>query len=315
MRVLFITDEISMLQFYKDTSFAMMLEAQRRKYQIHYCRQQQLYFLDNQVYAHTHQIQVNDNPSKPYKILSETKHDPLKGYDVILMRKDPPFNLNYIYTTYLLEHVERLGVLVINKPQSLRDCNEKLFTLSFLQCLPACMVSSQKSNIVDFIKTYDQCVLKPLDGMAGQSIYLTHANDVNLPVIIERWTHRETTPIMVQKFIPAIQEGDKRIILINGNPVPYALSRIPQKGEIRGNLAAGGTGVGVELNDRDRWICAQIGPTLKEKGLVFVGIDVIGDYLTEINVTSPTCVREIDKAFNTNIGGDFFECVEKILKN
>jgi glutathione synthase len=225
------------------------------------------------------------------------------------MRKDPPFNLQYIYTTYLLEIVEKKGVLIVNRPQSLRDCNEKIFTLNFPHCTPALIVSSQKTQLKDFVKTQSQCILKPLDAMGGHEIFLSNASDPNLSVIIETLTRNETIPIMAQQFIPQITEGDKRILLINGYPIDYALARIPRKGETRGNLAAGGSGIAVALTDRDRWICEQIGPTLREKGLHFVGIDVIGNYLTEINVTSPTCVREIDKAFNLNISALFWDHV------
>lgn len=312
MKVLFIIDDPNTLKTYKDTSYAFMVEAQNRKHEVYICQQQQLQYREDNVFAHTMLISVDEKKTPWYQVLSENKQHNLSGFDLIMMRKDPPFNLNYIYTTYLLELLENKGVLVINKPQSLRDCNEKAFTLQFPQCIPPVQVTALKENIVAFVATHKECVLKPLDGMAGKAIYKTHSKDQNLPVIIEMWTKDQTVPIMVQKFIPEIKNGDKRILLINGEPVAYALYRIPHKGEIRGNLAAGGTGKGAQLNDRDRWICQQLSPTLKAKGLVFVGIDVIGDYLTEINVTSPTCVREIDEAFDINISAQFFDCVEAL---
>lgn len=313
MKVLFIIDPIETLNLHKDTSFAFMLEAQRRNYEIYFCEQKHIYFEQQDVLADVFKINIKDHPENSIHRIKEQTACMLSSFDVILMRKDPPFNLQYIYTTYLLEIVEKKGVLVVNKPQSLRDCNEKIFTLTFPQCTPPLLVSSQKAKLKDFVQAHSQSVLKPLDAMGGREIFLSNANDPNLPVIIETLTKNETMPIMAQKFIPEITEGDKRILLIDGQPIDYALARIPRKGEIRGNLAAGGSGVGVQLTDRDRWICAQIGPTLREKGLHFVGIDVIGNYLTEINVTSPTCVREIDKAFKLNISATFWDHVLRLL--
>ncbi len=309
MKILFIIDPIESLSLYKDTSFAFMLEAQHRKYEIYYCEQKHLYYHQQDVFADIFHITAENAPNETIRCIKEEKASSLSHFDVILMRKDPPFNLQYIYTTYLLEIVEKKGVLIVNRPQSLRDCNEKIFTLNFPHCTPALIVSSQKTQLKDFVKTQSQCILKPLDAMGGHEIFLSNASDPNLSVIIETLTRNETIPIMAQQFIPQITEGDKRILLINGYPIDYALARIPRKGETRGNLAAGGSGIAVALTDRDRWICEQIGPTLREKGLHFVGIDVIGNYLTEINVTSPTCVREIDKAFNLNISALFWDHV------
>jgi glutathione synthase len=225
----------------------------------------------------------------------------LDSLDAILMRKDPPFDMNYIYSTYILEKAEEKGTIIINKAQSLRDANEKLFTNNFSQCMPPTLVSSQAEHIKAFYKEHKDIILKPLDGMGGASVFRIKEGDSNLSVIIETLTEHGTKLTMAQRFIPEIKKGDKRILLINGVPVPYALARIPAKGETRANLAAGGEGVGIELTDRDRWICEQVAPLLKEKGLIFVGIDVIGDYLTEVNVTSPTCIRELDKQYNINI--------------
>lgn len=313
MKILFIIDPIESLSLYKDTSFAFMLEAQHRKYEIYYCEQKHLYYHQQDVLADIFRITVENTPEEAIHCIQEEKAFSLSSFDVVLMRKDPPFNLQYIYTTYLLEIVEKKNVLIVNRPKSLRDCNEKMFALTFPHCTPTLVVSSQKAKLQDFIQTQSQCVLKPLDGMGGREVFLSNAKDPNLSVIIETLTKNQTTPIMVQQFIPEITEGDKRILLINGYPIDYALARIPSKGEIRGNLAAGGSGIAVALTDRDRWICEQIGPTLREKGLHFVGIDVIGNYLTEINVTSPTCVREIDKAFNLNISALFWDHVVEQL--
>ncbi|MGD8785773.1 MAG: glutathione synthase, partial [Thioalkalispiraceae bacterium] len=236
----------------------------------------------------------------------------LAELDVILMRKDPPFNMDYIYSTYLLEAAEQQGTLIVNKPASLRDCNEKLYTLQFPDCIPPTTVSSSANQLKKFIEQQQDTILKPLDGMGGESIFRVKHDDANLNVIIETLTYKGRRMIMAQRFIPEIVQGDKRILLINGEPVPYALARIPGKGETRGNLAVGGRGEGIELSERDRWICQQVGPRLREIGLLFVGLDVIGDYLTEINVTSPTCIRELDTIFELNISATLMDCIEQL---
>ena len=230
------------------------------------------------------------------------------------MRKDPPFDIEYIYATYLLELAEANGVLVVNKPQSLRDANEKLFTAWFPQCMPACLVTRSESRFRKFLEQHNDIVIKPLGGMGGESVFRVQQNNPNIGVIFETLTRHGTLYAMAQKFIPEIVDGDKRILMVDGEPVPYALARIPQAGETRGNLAAGGTGVGMELSDRDRWICEQVAPTLKEKGLLFVGLDVIGDYLTEINVTSPTCIRELDSQYNINISALLMDVIEQKIQ-
>ncbi len=229
------------------------------------------------------------------------------------MRKDPPFDLEYIYSTYLLEQAEEQGTLVINRAQSLRDCNEKLFTREFPQCCTPTRVARKNARIHEFLQQHQDIIIKPLDGMGGRSIFRIKRDDPNTNAIIESVTEHGTRQVMVQRFIPEISEGDKRILLIDGKAIPYALARIPASGENRGNLAAGATSKGVPLTERDHWICQQIGPKLKDKGLVFVGIDVIGDYLTEINVTSPTCIRELDNAFDLNISGELFDNIEDKL--
>ncbi len=307
-----VMDAIESIKPYKDSSFAMLLEAQRRGWEINYIQQQDLYMHDSVGYADCQQIQVTDNSSDFFR-LSTTHSLVLSDLDVILMRKDPPFDLEYIYSTYILEQAEEQGTLVINHPQSLRDCNEKLFTREFPQCCCPTRVTRKASRIHEFLKQHQDIIIKPLDGMGGRSIFRIQLEDPNTNAIIESVTDHGNRQVMVQQFIPQISQGDKRILLIDGKPIPYALARIPAAGENRGNLAAGATSKGIPLTDRDLWICQQIGPKLREKGLVFVGIDVIGEYLTEINVTSPTCIRELDNAFNLNISGDLFDTIENKL--
>ena len=265
-----------------------------------------LYVRDGRTFATTRALSVTDNNDDWYRLADAVNHD-LADLDIILMRQDPPFNAEYIYATYLLEKVEREGVLVVNRPGSVRDSNEKLFATDFPQCCAPTLVSSQSTLLRNFVQEFGDTVMKPLDGMGGSNIFRVRKDSPNISVVIEVLTQHGKTPIMAQRFVPEITEGDKRILMINGEPVPYALARIPKEGELRGNLAAGGTGQGRELSDRDRWICEQVGPTLKRKGLYFVGLDVIGDYLTEINVTSPTCIRELDAIFDINIAGQLFD--------
>jgi glutathione synthase len=229
------------------------------------------------------------------------------------MRIDPPFDMDYIYSTYVLEQAESDGVLIVNKPQSLRDANEKLFTAWFPQCCSPTLVTSQVQRIRDFLTEHEDIIVKPLDGMGGASIFRLKKNDHNLGVVLETMTNHGKTLTMVQRYLPEIKQGDKRILLINGEPVPFCLARIPAEGETRGNLAAGGRGEGQPLSDRDRWLCEQVAPTLKEKGLIFVGLDVIGDYVTEINVTSPTCIQELDNQFGLNISALLMDCIEEKL--
>jgi glutathione synthase len=239
---------------------------------------------------------------------------PLTDLDAILLRKDPPFDMEYIYSTYLLELADKAGTPVLNNPASVRDCNEKLFALHFPQCCPPHLVSKDAALLKNFHQKHGDVIFKPLDGMGGSSIFRLKADDPNVSVIIETLTEMGHRQIMAQKYLPEIKDGDTRILLINGEPVPYGLARIPASGETRGNLAAGGSGVARPLNDRDRWICEQIGPELKKRGLVFVGIDVIGDYLTEINVTCPTCIREINKAYDLDIAGDYLDFVGQLIQ-
>jgi glutathione synthase len=272
-----------------------------------------LFLRNGQAFARTRTLTVQRDAKRWYEFIGE-QDIPLDQLDVIMMRKDPPFDQEYIYATYLLERAESMGVYVVNKPQSLRDANEKLFTAWFSQCCAETLVAREPARIRSFLHEHGEIILKPLDGMGGTSIFHLHKGDPNLSVILETMTQYNNRYVMAQKYIPEIKDGDKRILMINGEPVPYALARIPAQGETRGNLAAGGRAEGRELTEQDWWIANQVGPTLREKGLVFVGLDVIGDKLTEINVTSPTCVQELDQQFGLNIAGTLMDHIEKNLQ-
>jgi len=290
----------------------MLLAAQAKGWSLYYMEQQDLFLEQGIVSAEMKPLRVFENAEKWFEVDgSQTR--PLTDLDAILMRKDPPFDMEYIYSTYLLEQAQASGVLVVNHPQSLRDANEKLYTAWFPQCCPPTLVTRQKHLIQEFHQQHQDIILKPLDGMGGASIFRVQPDDPNFSVIIETLTDHGKKSVMVQKFISDIIKGDKRILMINGEPVPYALARIPAEGETRGNLAAGGRAEGRPLTERDRWICQQVGPTLRKKGLLFVGLDVIGNYLTEINVTSPTCIRELDTQFNLNIAADLMNSIEQQL--
>ncbi len=308
-----VMDSIDHINIKKDTSFAMLLEAQARGWELHYMELNDLYLRNGRAYARTRTVTVERNPQQWYQFISE-QDIPLDELSVILMRKDPPFDQEYIYATYLLERAENRGVYVVNKPQSLRDANEKLFTAWFSQCCAETLVAREPSRIRSFLLEQGEIILKPLDGMGGTSIFHIRKGDPNLSVILETMTQYKTRYVMAQKYIPEIKDGDKRILMINGEAVPYALARIPADGESRGNLAAGGRAEGRPLTEQDWWITRQVGPTLREKGLVFVGLDVIGDKLTEINVTSPTCAQELDKQFGLNIAGLLMDHIEKKLQ-
>jgi len=303
-----VMDPIAHIKPWKDTTLAMLLEAQRRGWVLHYMEPADLYIRDGQVSAVTRDLQVRDDNQDWYTLGEPAPRD-LTGLDMILMRQDPPFDAAYLYVTYMLEKLERQGVRVVNRPASVRDCNEKLFATDFPQCCVPTLVSGRAALLREFVKEQGDTVMKPLDAMGGTNVFRIEPGSSNLSVIIDVLTEDGKTPIMAQRFVPEIKQGDKRILMINGEPLPYSLARIPKEGEFRGNLAAGGTGEGRELTDRDRWICEQVGPTLKRKGLYFVGLDVIGDYLTEINVTSPTCVRELDQIFGINIAGQLFDAL------
>ncbi len=310
-----VMDPIGSINIKKDSSFAMLLAAQQRGWQLRYMELSDLFLLDGSPHARMRSLRVMDDPATWYELGPGEDNVPLGSgvLDAVLMRKDPPFNMEYIYATYLLELIDRSRVLVVNDPRSLRDCNEKLFTAWFPQCCPPSLVTRSAQRIRDFHAMHADVILKPLDGMGGASVFRLQASELNRNVIIETLTAHGSRFVMAQRFIPEISAGDKRILLVDGIPVPYALARIPAPGENRGNLAAGGSSRGVPLSPRDHWICSQVGPALRDRGLLFVGLDVIGDYLTEINVTSPTYIRELDELFHLDIAGTLMNCIETRL--
>lgn len=303
-----VMDPIRSITVYKDTTLAMLLEAQRRGWEIQYMEQRDLFQRDGQSFAHMRRLSVYDDKSHWFDLDQESVR-PLTALDVIFMRVDPPFNMEYIFTTYLLEWAESQGVLVVNKPQGLRDANEKLFTTWFPQCMPPTLVTRRRQQLREFLQEQEDIILKPLDSMGGTSVFRLRTDDPNIGVVLETLTHFDVSSVMAQRYVPEIVHGDKRILLVDGEPIPYALARMPPPGETRANLAVGGKGRGVELSERDRWICQQVRPALQSHGLVFVGLDVIGDFLTEINVTSPTCVRELDQIYGLNISATLMDCV------
>ena len=302
-------DDISSIKPIKDSSFAMMLEAQKRGWDIYTFDSTDMFYGDGKVIANARKTLVKDSEHEWYKCEAAEELQ-LTNIDVVFMRKDPPFDMDYIYATYLLEHAEDSGVLVVNKPSSLRDANEKLFALNFPDCIPETLVSSNIEKLSEFISKIKTAVVKPLDGMGGTDIFKLAKGDKNIEEVLLKITNQGSRYIMAQEFLPEIKDGDKRILLINGRPVDYALARIPAEGNFKGNLAAGAKGVGQPLSERDRYLCSQIAPMLIEKELMFVGLDVIGDYITEINVTSPTCIRELDSQFNLNISSILLDEVE-----
>jgi len=308
-----VMDPISSIKIKKDSTFAMMLEAQARGWELYYMEMADLYLQDAICYAFMRQVKVKDD-SSGWFTLDAGSHQPLSKLDVVLMRKDPPVDMEYYHATQLLERAEADGVLVINKPSALRDANEKLFTAWFGNCTCPTLVSRNMQQLKEFLREQQDIIVKPLDAMGGASIFRIKIDDPNTNVILETITQQGRSYAMAQTFIPQIKQGDKRILLINGEAIPYALARIPAAGETRGNLAAGGKGVGVALTERDFWICEQVAPTLKEKGLVFVGLDVIGDYLTEVNVTSPTCIRELDAQYGINISAKLMDYIESEVR-
>lgn len=316
MKLGILMDPPHLLHAYKDSTVAMIESAQAMGWSCAYFTLNDLCCREGNAYANIAAIQVRDHLAVDWAEINPLGEHPLSTFDIIIMRKDPPFNLEYIYATYALELAEKAGVLVANKPQSLRDANEKFFTLNFPQCCPSTLVSRDIHRLRSFWKTHQQVIFKPLEGMGGRSVFHVDDKGQNLSVILETLTHGEQTMVMAQQYIPEIRTlGDKRILMINGEPVPMALARIPAEGELRGNLAAGATGKVVPLTERDYWICKEIGATLRAKGLYFVGIDVIGDYLTEINVTSPTCIREISQETGIDIAGDYLRCLALQLIN
>ena len=304
-----VMDPISGIKSYKDSTFAMLLEAQRRGHELLYMETADLSIKDGVAMGHMRNLSVRDN-SDDWFTLGESMHRELAVLDILLMRKDPPFNMDYVYMTYILDLARMAGVSVVNRPQALRDANEKVFITQFPQCCVPALITRSSSEIKEFVIDHGLSVVKPLDGMGGESIFQVRPDDPNLNVILETITDKERELVMVQRYIPEITQGDKRILVVNGEPVPYALARIPGEGDFRGNLAKGGTGKGIALTDRDYWIVSQVAPELKRRGIVFAGLDVIGDWLTEINVTSPTCIRELDSEFGLNIAADLFDALE-----
>ncbi len=307
-----IMDPIESINPKKDSTLAMLIAAQKRGWRLLYMQQPDISLQDREVVAGMRPITVHDNLEHWFDA-GDRQQLPLNSLDVILMRKDPPFDMEYIYTTYLLEQVENDGVLVVNKPQGLRDVNEKFFTTRFPQCIPPTVVGRDAEVFKGFLRQEKDIIIKPLDGMGGASIFRIREGDNNTNVILETLLDHGNKTAIAQRFLPAVKQGDKRILLIDGKPVDYALARIPAEGEARANLAAGGTGKGVPLTERDYWICEQVAPELQRRGLLFVGLDVIGDYLTEINVTSPTCIRELDALYDLDIAGDLMGAIESRL--
>lgn len=319
-RIAFVIDPLDSLTIKKDSTLAMMWAAQRRGWDVSSLQTNDLSWERGQVFLAARRTELTDSPdnlaqnSDMRYIVGETIQQSAGSFDIVFMRKDPPFDMNYINTTYLLEQAEHEGVLVVNKPSSLRDCNEKFFTTTFPDLLPPQIVASRIDELTHFHTEYEDVVFKPLDGMGGKGIFRVKRDDPNLNVILETLTQNETTAIVGQQFIPEIRDGDKRILLIDGEAVPYSLARIPKAGESRGNLAVGGTGVAKPLTDRDREIAESVKPELILRGLVFTGIDVIGDWLTEVNVTCPTCIRELDRECELDIAMDLLDCLETKLK-
>lgn len=308
-----VMDPIERINIKKDSSFAMLLAAQAKGWELYYMELPDLYLSQGQAYASMRPLSVERNAEKWFEFGDQVDQS-LSELDVIIMRKDPPVDAEFIYATHILERAEQQGSLVVNRAQSLRDCNEKLYATAFPQCCPPVLVSRDSQRLKEFLAEHKNVIFKPLDGMGGASIFHVKEGDANVGVILETLTQHDQRQTMAQKYIPEIKQGDKRILIIDGQPVDYALARIPGNGEHRGNLAAGGRGEARPLTDHDRWIVDQIKDDLKARGLLFVGIDVIGEYLTEINVTSPTCIQEIDKAYDLDIAGDLMTAIESKLK-
>ncbi|MFC3714971.1 glutathione synthase [Luteimonas soli] len=312
--VIVVMDPIGSIKIAKDSTFAMLLEAQRRGHRLHYVIPGGLSMHGGEAVAQVAPLTVRDDPAAWFELGQPSHHTPRAG-DLVLMRRDPPVDAGFIHDTLLLGSMQRQGAQVVNDPQGLRDFNEKLAALEFPQCCPPTVVSRDAAALKAFVGEHGDAVLKPLDGMGGRSIFRVRAGEPNVNVILETLTEGGRNLAMAQRYLPEIVDGDKRILLIDGEPVDYCLARIPQGDEFRGNLAAGGRGEGRPLSERDRWIAAQVGPRMRERGMRFVGLDVIGDYLTEVNVTSPTCIRELDAQFGLNIAGQLFDAIEQGMGN
>ena len=313
MKLGVVMDPIETINVKKDSTLAMMIEAQGKGHEIIYITSDSLFIKSGIAYASSNRMEVKNDLSDWFTKEEETIIE-LSELDSILMRQDPPFNSGYIYNTYVLEMAARQGVNIFNNPRSLRDCNEKVYATEFPQCCTKHLVTSRKDFLTDFVLENKDTVIKPLDGMGGASIFRVKANDPNLNVILETITNHFTEKVMIQEFIPEISEGDKRILIVDGKPMNASIARVPAEGELRGNLAAGASAVAKSLSERDLWICEEVGPSLVEKGLILVGLDIIGDYLTEINVTSPTCFKEYKELCDIDVAKIFIESVEEFSK-
>ena len=312
IKVAVLMDPIENIKVAKDTSLAMMLSAQKRGWQLYYIQRRDLFMRDGRPAARMQSVKVFDDKDHWYEAQPAADRF-LDELDCILMRLDPPFNMDYVYATYYLQRASDAGTLVLNNPAALRDINEKMFTAWFPDCCPPTLITSMEDKLRGFHQEHGDIIVKPLDGMGGSSIFRLKPDDPNVSVVLETMTLFGERQIMAQRYIPEITEGDKRILVVDGEPVSHALARMPAAGETRGNLAAGGTGVAVPLSDRDREIAETIGPELVKKGIIFAGVDVIGDWVTEINVTSPTCARELDEQCNLDIGSQFMDAIDKRL--
>jgi glutathione synthase len=313
VRLAVVMDPIDEIKYAKDTTLAMLLAASKRGYELHYLTQSDVYLRDGVARGKARALTVRADPANWFT-LAEPRDQPLGAFDVILMRKDPPFDMEFIYTTYILERAELAGALVVNRPQGLRDMNEKVYTAWFPECCAPTLVSRDMQAMLAFATEHGRIVAKPLDGMGGRSVFVVDQHDKNLKVVLETLTESGSRYAIVQKYLPEIVDsGDSRVLVIDGKPAPFALARMPSATDNRGNLAAGATGVGRPLNDRDRELVARIGPALAARGMLFVGLDVIGGFVTEINVTSPTGVRELDKQFGTDIAGLLIDAIDQRL--
>lgn len=309
LNFLIVMDDIHTINYKKDTTLAMLWAIADRGHTAHYCQIHDLWLDNGALQIDSQSLKTLKDPARFYE-LGEKTTQPASAFDVILMRKDPPFDMQFLYSLYLLEYAQRAGVLVVNNPESVRDCNEKLFATQFPELMTPTIVTNKQTHIRDFIKTHQDVIVKPLDGMGGMGIFRLTADSPNIGSTLEMLTQLESLPVMAQKYLPEIKDGDKRILIVGGKPVDYCLARIPSQGETRGNLAAGGRGVAMPLSAQERQVAEQVAPVLLQKGLYFVGLDVIGGKVTEINVTSPTCVREIDDQCGTHIAEDFIAFIE-----
>lgn len=309
-----VMDPIEQIDYQKDGTLALLWEAQKRNYELFYITPDNLYSLEGKAYANGQALKVFADENKWYSV-AESQDIDLSKFDVILMRQDPPFNMNYLVNTYILELAEKHGALIVNKPQALRDANEKFFINEFPQYAPPTLVSANAAKLKDFLQQHQDIVIKPLDGMGGASVFRLTLKDPNVNVVIETMTEFGQRKVMAQRYLSAIRDGDKRIIVIDGEPIDYVLARIAKEGETRANLARGGRGEGQPITEHDRKLARAVGKVLKQRGILFAGLDVIGECVTEINITSPTCIQELDKTFSLNISSLLFDAIEKRIKD